>query len=153
MTLLREYTDAVHRLLRGETVTVDGRYVHLDAVALDWPPAVVPPLIVGARGPKTVSLAGEVGDGVLLDAQLVTGADETGYVAESVERVGAAATAAGRPAPQVVTFVEVDPQAPDLAARVATTVEGLVAAGATTVILQGTGEAPDPAPLIAALAR
>src|SRR3984885_13698665 len=43
MTLLREYTGALYALLRGERVTTDGRYVHLDDVALDWPPAVVPP--------------------------------------------------------------------------------------------------------------
>ena len=39
MTLLREYT-ALYALLHGETVTTHGRYVHLDEVALDWPPAV-----------------------------------------------------------------------------------------------------------------
>jgi alkanesulfonate monooxygenase SsuD/methylene tetrahydromethanopterin reductase-like flavin-dependent oxidoreductase (luciferase family) len=30
-----------------ETVTTHGRYVHLNGVALDWPPAVVPPILVG----------------------------------------------------------------------------------------------------------
>lgn len=153
MTLLREYTDAVRQLLHGETVTVDGRYVHLDGVALDWPPAVVPSLLVGARGPKTVALAAEVGDGVLLDAALVAGADGHGYAAETVERAGAAATAAARPAPQVVAFAEVDPQAPDLDERVDATIAGLVAVGVTTVVLQAPDTAPDPAPLIAALSR
>jgi len=50
----------------GETVTTRGRYVNLDAVALDWPPAVVPPLLVGGIRPRTVSLAGELADGVII---------------------------------------------------------------------------------------
>ena len=39
MTLLREHTTAVRALLAGETVDVRGRYVALDKVTLDWPPA------------------------------------------------------------------------------------------------------------------
>ena len=38
MTLLEEYATAVRRLLDGERVSVQGRYVQLDEVALDWPP-------------------------------------------------------------------------------------------------------------------
>src|SRR4051812_26232019 len=68
MTLLREHTLAVRALLAGETVSVSGRYVSLDAVSLDWPPATPPTLLLGARGPKTIALAGELSDGVLLDS-------------------------------------------------------------------------------------
>jgi alkanesulfonate monooxygenase SsuD/methylene tetrahydromethanopterin reductase-like flavin-dependent oxidoreductase (luciferase family) len=67
MTLLREWVIAVRALLHGETVTVGGHYVRLREVALDWPPDTAPPLLVGARGPKTLALAGEVADGVVLD--------------------------------------------------------------------------------------
>ena len=66
MTLLHEYTTALYALLHGDTVTTQGRYVHLDDVTLDWPPAVVPPLLVGGIRPRTVSLAGELGDGVII---------------------------------------------------------------------------------------
>jgi alkanesulfonate monooxygenase SsuD/methylene tetrahydromethanopterin reductase-like flavin-dependent oxidoreductase (luciferase family) len=38
LTLLREHLDALGALLRGQEVTTRGRYVRLDAVALDWPP-------------------------------------------------------------------------------------------------------------------
>jgi alkanesulfonate monooxygenase SsuD/methylene tetrahydromethanopterin reductase-like flavin-dependent oxidoreductase (luciferase family) len=68
MTLLREHTAAVRDLLHGHRVDVGGRYVHLDGVALEWPPAQPPPLLLGARGPKTLRLAGESADGVILDA-------------------------------------------------------------------------------------
>ncbi|OLT43283.1 oxidoreductase [Serinicoccus sp. CNJ-927] len=67
MTLLREYVGALRSLLAGEEVTANGRYVHLDAVALDWPPEEVPPVLVGAYRPRTLALAGELGDGVVVD--------------------------------------------------------------------------------------
>src|ERR687892_1761072 len=53
ITLLREHATAVRDLLHGRTVDVDGRFVHLDGVSLDWPPREVPPILIGARGPKT----------------------------------------------------------------------------------------------------
>jgi alkanesulfonate monooxygenase SsuD/methylene tetrahydromethanopterin reductase-like flavin-dependent oxidoreductase (luciferase family) len=69
MTLLREYTDAVRRLVHNETVDVDGRYVQLRDVHLGWAPLRARPrLHVGAVGPKTVALAGEVADGLILTA-------------------------------------------------------------------------------------
>jgi alkanesulfonate monooxygenase SsuD/methylene tetrahydromethanopterin reductase-like flavin-dependent oxidoreductase (luciferase family) len=68
--LLREWTGAVRALLHGERVSVSGSYVRLDDVALDWPPPVVPPLLIGGRGPRTLALAGELADGVILDGEL-----------------------------------------------------------------------------------
>src|SRR3954449_11335913 len=56
LTLLREYATALRSLLSGEEVTTKGRYVNLDAVRLDWPPAEVPPLYFGSTGPKTLAL-------------------------------------------------------------------------------------------------
>ncbi|KFZ77032.1 oxidoreductase [Amycolatopsis sp. MJM2582] len=149
MTLLREHADAVRRLLHGETVSVTGRYVNLDAVALDWPPVQVPPLIIGGRGPKTIALAGEVGDGVLLDSLLAT----PDYVASEATRAAEAAQAAGRPAPQVIVFAEIEPDVPALGDRARALIDELAAAGATSVILQGTSQHPDPGPLMAALSR
>jgi alkanesulfonate monooxygenase SsuD/methylene tetrahydromethanopterin reductase-like flavin-dependent oxidoreductase (luciferase family) len=65
LSLLEEYATALRSLLAGETVTTDGTYVHLDAVALSWPPASPPPLFVGGTGPRSVELAARVGDGYL----------------------------------------------------------------------------------------
>jgi alkanesulfonate monooxygenase SsuD/methylene tetrahydromethanopterin reductase-like flavin-dependent oxidoreductase (luciferase family) len=66
LTLVRENLDAIRSLLAGETVSADGRYVQLDAVALDWPPEPAPPVLVGATGPKMLALSGAAGDGTIL---------------------------------------------------------------------------------------
>ena len=70
MTLLREHTEAQRSLLAGESVTVAGRYVRLDAVRLDFPPDPPPPLMLGGGGPKSLALAGRLGAGTLLSATL-----------------------------------------------------------------------------------
>jgi alkanesulfonate monooxygenase SsuD/methylene tetrahydromethanopterin reductase-like flavin-dependent oxidoreductase (luciferase family) len=62
MTLLREYLAALRALLAG------GRYVHLDDVALEWPPTVPPQVLVGAIGPRTLRLSAETADGTVLVA-------------------------------------------------------------------------------------
>src|SRR5262245_24831712 len=82
MTLLREYLQALRGLLAGKRLTVDGRYVHLDDVALDWPPGPLP-LYVGAVGPKTLRLSGEYADGAIL-----TGGTTPAKVAEARKLVG-----------------------------------------------------------------
>lgn len=148
MTLLREYTTAVRDLLHGKTVHTDGTAVHLDGVALDWPPEQVPPLLVGGRGPKTLRLAGELADGVLLDS--VIPLDKIRAARDVVEE---GAAAAGRTTPPlVVVYVELDPSTPDLPARVASAIDAFAAEGADSVIFQSVAEAPDPEPFIAALA-
>jgi len=133
VTLLREHTAAVRALLAGETVSVSGRYVNLDRVALDWPPATPPTLLVGARGPKSVALAGEVADGVLLDTVV-----DPAVVRRARELVG--------PDRQVAVYTEIT----DVAA-VTDWVAELADAGADSVILQATELDPDPRPLIDAL--
>ena len=67
MTLLREHLTATRALLRGEKVTVEGRYVRLEEVTLEWPPPPVP-LFAGATGDRTLRLSGEVADGTILVA-------------------------------------------------------------------------------------
>jgi alkanesulfonate monooxygenase SsuD/methylene tetrahydromethanopterin reductase-like flavin-dependent oxidoreductase (luciferase family) len=129
MTLLREYTAALHALLQGDTVTTHGRYVHLDQVALDWPPTVVPPLLVGGIRPRTVSLAGELANGVI-----IPGGVSPDDVRASVRQFHAARTAAGPatagPA-DVVVFVSVPADGPASAA--AATISEYALAGATHV--------------------
>ncbi|NUQ95460.1 MAG: LLM class flavin-dependent oxidoreductase, partial [Streptomyces sp.] len=68
VTLLREHLVALRALLGGERVTTEGRYVRLDDVALDWPPAGPVPVLAGATGPRSLRLAGEAADGTILTA-------------------------------------------------------------------------------------
>jgi len=144
MTLLREYTTALYALLHGDTVTTHGRYVHLDEVALDWPPSVVPPLLVGGIRPRIVSLAGELADGLI-----IPGGVSPDDVRTSVRQFHAGRTAAGRAAAgpadtsrtaagpadaglaDIVVFVSVPPDGP--AAATAATINAYARAGATHI--------------------
>ncbi|WP_353808851.1 LLM class flavin-dependent oxidoreductase [Agromyces sp. SYSU T00194] len=66
LTLMREYVPAVRALLAGDELTTSGRYVSLDGVRLDWPPAAAPAVYAAGQGPKTLRLTGEVADGTVL---------------------------------------------------------------------------------------
>lgn len=98
LTSLREHLGALRGLLAGDRVTLDGAYVHLDDVALDWPPPRPTALHVGATGPRTLALAGELGDGTVL-----TGGSRPGDVRRARQVVDAAAARAGRAGPHRLT--------------------------------------------------
>lgn len=69
LTFLEEYTRALRTLLRGGTVTTSpDAAVPLDGVALDPSsvPEVVPDVVLGVRGPRSLAAAGRVADGVVL---------------------------------------------------------------------------------------
>lgn len=91
LTLLREYAPALRALLAGERVTTSGRYVSLDDVVLDWPPEQPVPVPVAATGPKSLRLAGELGQGVVLEGSV-------GFtrLATVLERVAEGRAAAGQ---------------------------------------------------------
>nr|BFE76096.1 LLM class flavin-dependent oxidoreductase [Actinoplanes digitatis] len=153
MTLLREHATALRALLHGETVTTHGRYVRLDAVALDWVPDPAPELLFGATGPKTLRLSGELADGTIL----VAGTSPEGVAA-------ARAQIGGREGHELVVFVpaatgptaerriakQQESSGMDFAGAagdakaVAATIERFAEAGATTVVLQPTADDPEP---------
>ncbi len=83
LTTLDEVITAVRRLLAGERVTVAGEHVTLRDVGLSPAPEVVPPVLAGVRGPRSLELAGSVADGVVL----AEGAGPA-YVAAAIERAG-----------------------------------------------------------------
>ena len=66
LTLLSESIDAVRRLLAGETVSIDGRYVQIDNLALEFPPRLPPSISTGVSGPRSLRLSGMVADGTIL---------------------------------------------------------------------------------------
>jgi 5,10-methylenetetrahydromethanopterin reductase len=95
LTVMREVVEAVRALLANETVTMDGAYVHLDGVELDYvhqerrPKDV--PIYVGATGDKMLELTGEIADGVVLN-YLVS----PEYNRRAMERLEAGAARSGR---------------------------------------------------------
>jgi alkanesulfonate monooxygenase SsuD/methylene tetrahydromethanopterin reductase-like flavin-dependent oxidoreductase (luciferase family) len=162
LTLMREYVPALRRLLAGHEVSVGGRYVNLDRVKLDWPPAAPVPVLAAAEGPKTTALVGEVADGLVL-----TGGWGAGMVRDSVQRARAARAQAGAEGPfEVVVFLMADfgdgaaermeaefdrwqltgerrYAAVGSVEQVAATVREVFDAGATTVLLQSRTGAGD----------
>ncbi|WP_454041746.1 LLM class flavin-dependent oxidoreductase [Cellulosimicrobium sp. Marseille-Q8652] len=161
LTLLREHTVALRALLAGDEVTTSGRYVTLDRVRLDWPPTEPVPLWLGGVGPRSVALAGELGDGLIL-ANAFTPAEVRG----TVDAVRAAARDAGRTEPDVhATLIaatgpaaqeRVDREVPTWgreagigigaggdARAIADGVLALADAGATAVAVQPTADEPD----------
>ena len=80
LTLLRETIESTRQILAGGPVTYQGRYVELTDVELVFPPEVVPPVLAGVTGPKSLALSGAVADGTVL---------AEGFDANSVEMVRA----------------------------------------------------------------
>lgn len=78
-----EHVSALRALLRGEEVNVDGAYVRLSGVVLETPAAIVPPVLAGVRGPRSLALAGRVADGIVL-AEPAT----PEYIRRALEQVG-----------------------------------------------------------------
>ncbi|SEF87322.1 Flavin-dependent oxidoreductase, luciferase family (includes alkanesulfonate monooxygenase SsuD and methylene tetrahydromethanopterin reductase) [Thermomonospora echinospora] len=162
MTLLREHLAALRALLRGERVTTDGRYVKLDGVALDWPPAEAPPVLAGASGPRSLRLSGEAADGTILDASVTPdGVRRARRLIDEGRREG------GRTGHHTVVGYLHAATGPDAVARlkaelerwddastlelraagnadaIAEAVQRLADAGADTVVLQPTADEPD----------
>ena len=169
LTLMREYVPALRSLLAGEEVSAEGRYVTLDHVRLDWPPAQAPGIVVAGEGPKTVRLTGGVGDGTVLP-----GGSNPDRVARTLALAVEGRADAGRDdSHELVVFVSaafggeaaraqladdlvrwngaVDPALMVVgdAAGVAEAIEPFFAAGATSVILQPREEETDLASFMA----
>jgi len=107
LTALAEYLQVIPALLAGETVSLAGDYVRLDGVRLDHPPAHVPPVLAGVRGPRSLELSGRMADGTIL-AWPLTGP----YIAQAREAIEQGRLTAGRTGPHQLaggTPVSVDP--------------------------------------------
>lgn len=116
LTAMRETVEVVRRLLAGETVTYQGEFVSVDDVRLDYlhdeeGPRDIP-ILIGATHPKMMEVAGEIGDGVLLN-YLVPPAyndDMLECLERGAARVGR--TLAGLDRPQLIlTSVSADREA------------------------------------------
>ncbi|MEM3506160.1 MAG: 5,10-methylenetetrahydromethanopterin reductase [Candidatus Bathyarchaeia archaeon] len=65
--MLRESVEVIKLILKGEPVNYSGKMIKLSGFTLMFKPKRVVPIYIGARSPKMLQLAGEIGDGVLLD--------------------------------------------------------------------------------------
>ncbi len=146
LTLEREYVTALRSLLAGEEVTASGEYVTLDAVQLVWPPASTPALHLGATGPKSLALSGEVGDGTILvsDTELADLPRIQSLIAEG-------RAASGRGGVHELT-VFVSATVGD-AAQTRATVRAWAQAGAHRVVLEPRADEPDPEGFVEFVAR
>jgi 5,10-methylenetetrahydromethanopterin reductase len=81
LTRLREYVEVLRPLMRGETVTFTGKTIELDRARIEdllsgdsqiASDATVIPLYLGVTGAPALDLAGQTGDGVLLNVCLGT---------------------------------------------------------------------------------
>jgi 5,10-methylenetetrahydromethanopterin reductase len=92
---MRETVEVTRRLLAMERVTYHGEFVHLDDVEIDIvhgdrSPKDVP-IYIGATAMKMMALAGEIGDGVLLNYLV-----GPGYNRRAMEALAEGAARAGR---------------------------------------------------------
>ena len=134
LTLLSEQMAALTALLAGESVTVQGRYVSLDNVQLNWPPLHAPPLLVGATGPKTLALSGRSGVGTILTSETTPDLLRT-----AIEHIAAG------PGHEIVVYVAVESDSDATSSNLRRWID----AGATTVVLEPAADETDPTRLFA----
>jgi alkanesulfonate monooxygenase SsuD/methylene tetrahydromethanopterin reductase-like flavin-dependent oxidoreductase (luciferase family) len=151
LALLEENLDCVRRLLAGETVLVDGRYVSVDGVKLEFPPPQPIRVSAGVTGPRSLELSGRSADGTILGE---------GHAADGVRKaaltINRGMTAAGREGAHRLTVFSgfhLGQTAPDRASgwnavdpspeRVASALAGLADAGADAIVLVPLGPEPE----------
>jgi alkanesulfonate monooxygenase SsuD/methylene tetrahydromethanopterin reductase-like flavin-dependent oxidoreductase (luciferase family) len=99
VTTLAEVITSVRRLLAGETVTIDGETVRLREVRLDAVPPVPPPVLAGVRRHRSLAVAGDCADGLIL----------TELTGPTVVRDSIATASPGEPFQSVVyTVISID---------------------------------------------
>ena len=119
---LGETVEAIRGLLNGETVTMHGDHVQMEAVTMNLTPKVVPPLYVGGMREKTLQLAGRVGDGTIL-----TEMSSPAYVRWSREQIALGMKAGGRTENRVVVFAHGKVGVGEAAQQARTVMRGVIA--------------------------
>ncbi len=98
LAALEESALVIRRLLRGEDVTLIGKHVHIEAVKLLLPPDNVPPISLGVRAVKSLTMSGRSADGTIL-----TEGSAPTYVRWAREQIEQGRREAGRTEPHRVT--------------------------------------------------
>jgi 5,10-methylenetetrahydromethanopterin reductase len=89
MQVLRQMVDVTRRLLRGETVDFSGEF-KLSGAQLHFPCRSSIPIYFACSGPKMLSLAGEIADGVIAQCGLFPAAIDFArhHIAEGARKAG-----------------------------------------------------------------
>ena len=64
---MRETVEALRAIFRREKVTMHGKMINIDGFRLDVPFETPPPIYIGAQGSLMLRIAGEIGDGVIVN--------------------------------------------------------------------------------------
>jgi len=67
VTMMRETVEALRAIFRREKVTMHGKMFNIDGFRLDVPFETAPPLYIGEQGSLMLRVAGEIGDGVIVN--------------------------------------------------------------------------------------
>lgn len=135
MTLLREYLTCLRALLRGDTVTYEGRYVSIVDVQLEWQPAGNVPLLAAATGPRTLQLSGELATGTVL-----TSGTTPDDVRAAVRHIALGVAARDVPAPHTVVVNVICTTGPDAEHEAAEEVRRWGFSDTGSLTAHGTGE-------------
>ncbi|MBV9430137.1 MAG: LLM class flavin-dependent oxidoreductase [Bradyrhizobiaceae bacterium] len=106
LTTLREAVVIVRALLRGDEMSHTGRAFQINKVKLDYRPRADIPVFMAGRGDRSLRVCGELGDGLIVSNMCTVA-----FTAGAIEKLHAAARAAGRGLPEVVQYVACFPGA------------------------------------------
>lgn len=66
---IRETVDVIRQMQTGKKITYDGKILKIKSAKLNFGKgSTIPPVYIGAQGPNMLKLAGEIGDGALVNA-------------------------------------------------------------------------------------
>ena len=139
LTLLEEQIVAVKTLLAGGSCTMEGRYVRLDDITLEFPPDHPVPVVTGVRGPRSLQLSGRLADGTVLAGGL-----SPAEVADMAASIATGRTATSPPDHEIIVFTLLDVTGRGLggewgldassARGISDGIDALTSAGATCVV-------------------
>jgi probable F420-dependent oxidoreductase len=67
VTMMKETVAALRQIFTGEKVTFNGEMVHINGFKIDIPFDKPPLIYIGAQGSKMLRIAGEIGDGLIVN--------------------------------------------------------------------------------------
>lgn len=132
LSAVRECVEIFRSLFAGKKASMEGRVFNIKEAKFDFPVEERVPIYVGAQGPRMLELAGEIGDGVLVNA---SHPDDIKY---AVDRISEGVRKAKRDIEDVdivaYTAFSVDKD-PGKAARAAIPVVAFITAGTPPAVL------------------